>query len=463
MELKPIERWGFGGPSETVIRHHDGPIEHKTPFYTPESKVLRNAKNMIDAFYAEGKWDDYKKITNPHEYIFLSWNRRTSRSVATRQPLSRSYFKMIELWKCANITDSLRTLVQRDGGLLTAHAAEGPGGFIEACTVKAEANSWTYKDATAITLLSTERHVPGWRKAVQFLEEHPCIEIHDGEDGTGDILKEENRSAFIAKVFQKNPKGVHLYTADGGFDFSSDFNAQEDTILPLLFAEVLIGLQVLTQGGILIIKCFDMTEQSTIDIVYLMSLCFHSWGIVKPCTSRAANAERYFVGKGFLGNVDDIIQTLKSYIAAGDYNRAIVAHQNTQQYKHIATLLYEFQCEIEHAEINVINSTLDLIKTTDPKTIRRLVRDNVIRSIQWCEAHDEPVASFWLSDLDKNVNKECADLLSLLQTPPPVSLAYARQGHVSTFSFAGFRDGTMNSNPIINNPFQRKGVSPFHR
>lgn len=455
--MEIIECWSSGGPSETVIRYHDGPIEKRTPFYTPESKVLHNTKNMIDASYTEGKWDDYKKITNPYEYIFLSWNRRTSRSVSTRQPLSRSFFKMVELWRVAKITEAVQKLVERDGGLVTAHAAEGPGGFIEACTVRADTNCWKYKDATAITLQSTERHIPGWRKAAEFLDERPFIQIHDGADGTGDILNPENRAAFVKSVFQKNPSGAHIYTADGGFDFSTDFNAQEDVALPLLYAEVLIGLQSLTKGGVMVVKCFDTTEQSTIDLIYCMSLCFCEWGMVKPCTSRAANAERYFIGKGFLGTVDDIIGTLTDYVEAGDFKRPIFLQPTTTYSKKLNTLLYEFQCEIEHAEIAVINQTLDLIKTTDSKLIRRLVRDNVIRSIQWCEHHDEPIASFWLSDLDKNINKECTDLAQIIHTQPSLSLANTRQGNVSTFSFAGFRDGPLR-NTIIMNPFQRKTV-----
>lgn len=456
MEYKTIETWGTGGPSEAVIRHHTGPIAKKTPFYTPESKVLQQSKNMIDSFYQEGKWDDYKKITNPYEYIFLSWNRRTSRSVATRQPLSRSFFKMIELWQTIDITTAIAPLVERDGGLLTAHAAEGPGGFIEACTVRAEQNRWKHNHTTAITLRSSQRNVPGWRKAVQFLETHPQIEIHDGDDGTGDILNPANRAAFVTRTREKSPGGVHVYTADGGFDFSSDFNAQEDIVLPLLYAEALLGLQVLTKGGVLVIKFFDTTEASTLDLIYLMSLAFCSWGIVKPCTSRVGNAERYFIGKGFLGNVDDIVTALSGYVKAGDYTRHVIEPPTTANYRAMMTTLYELQCTIEHAEIAVINDTLDLIRTTDATLIRRLVRDNVIRSIHWCGIHSEPVAGFWLSDLDRNVNKECTDLIQILQSVSPPTYGYSRSPPQATITFAGFRNGGLPANPVLNN-------NPFHR
>ena len=97
MEYDILEVWGTGGPSTVPLVLHTKETTTKSrTIYSPESRALQQCKNEIDMFYQEGKWDDYKKITNPYEYIFLSWNRRSSRSVSTRQPLSRSYFKMIE-------------------------------------------------------------------------------------------------------------------------------------------------------------------------------------------------------------------------------------------------------------------------------------------------------------------------------------------------------------------------------
>jgi 23S rRNA U2552 (ribose-2'-O)-methylase RlmE/FtsJ len=294
MAYETLELWGCGGPSTHPIVPANTLCKPRT-IYSPESRALQQCKNEINNFYQEGKWDDYKKITNPYEYIFLSWNRRSSRSVTTRQPLSRSYFKMIELWKRLHLTEYLATLVKNTGGLVTAHAAEGPGGFIEACTVMSEKNGWKFKSAIAITLRSEAKNVPGWRKAARFLTNYPQVSIHDGLDGTGNILFKENQDAFVHDVRTKHPNGVHLFSADGGFDFSSDYNAQEDSIFPLLIAETLLGLRVLAKGGCLIIKCFDTTEQPTLDLIWLISRAFCEWGVVKPRTSRAGNAERYII------------------------------------------------------------------------------------------------------------------------------------------------------------------------
>ena len=152
--------------------------------------------------------------------------------------------------------------------------------------VSATANGWSLESATAITLRSEAKNVPGWRKAAKFLTVNPQVEIHDGADGTGNILSRANQDAYVARVHEKYADGVHLYTADGGFDFSSDYNAQEDSIFPLLLAEIILGLRVLCKGGALVVKCFDTTEHPTIDLLWLVTRAFREWGFVKPRTSR---------------------------------------------------------------------------------------------------------------------------------------------------------------------------------
>jgi len=421
--------------------------------HSPESRSLQQAKNEIDVFYKEGKWDDYKKITNPYEYIFLSWNRRTSRSVAIRQPLSRSYFKMIELWKLLKLDDALEDLVDRDGGLISAHAAEGPGGFIEACSLCAQKNDWTLQAAHAITLRSDAKNIPGWRKAVHFLENNPHVHIHEGADGTGNILIQENQDSFVSLTRREYPNGVHLFTADGGFDFSSDYNAQEDSVFPLLLAESILGLRVLAKGGCLVIKCFDTLEQPTIDLVWLLSRAFRQWGLIKPRTSRAGNAERYIVGKGFLGNIDDILALLTNYQLRSEFKLPIINTPITSDWKHVLGKISEFQMQIEHVEFVVIQETLNLIRSTDQASIKTLVRCNVMRSIEWCKEHDEEVAVSWIEDFDRSVSRESNDLLAILNSTSNVSYNGWNRS-TSSVSFSGFRDGTLTAFPAAN-PFMR--------
>lgn len=462
MSFDTLEVWGAGGPLATPLTLFRGgtSLFHRTTICTPESRTLQNSKAEITGFYEEGKWDDYKKITNPFEYVFLSWNRRSSYSVATRQPLSRSYFKMIELWKRIGLTEHLRPLVAATGGLVTAHSAEGPGGFIEACVYSAQRNDWAFQSATAITLRSDAKNVPGWRKAAKFLTTFPSVEIHDGADGTGNILLPGNQDSFVSAVRTKHPEGVHLYTADGGFDFSSDYDGQEDSVFPLLLAETILGLRVLAKGGCLIIKCFDTTEHATVDLIWLISRAFCQWGLVKPRTSRGGNAERYIIGAGFLGGVDDILALMHAYPKKPIGFPPVLETPTCPSYKSVRESIITLQESIEHNEIIVIRETLELIKKTESATIKRLVRDNVLRSIQWCKEHGEDIAMCWLTDFEKNVAKETVDLLHLLN-PASNMMTYTGgggAGRTSTLtnylSFEGFRTGLIVTNPAAN-PFMR--------
>ena len=64
---------------------------------------LANVKKEINKCGCQ--WDIYKKYTNPYEYIHT--NIPGSRSAICKyKPLSRSYFKMIEILKSLYILDS---------------------------------------------------------------------------------------------------------------------------------------------------------------------------------------------------------------------------------------------------------------------------------------------------------------------------------------------------------------------
>jgi 23S rRNA U2552 (ribose-2'-O)-methylase RlmE/FtsJ len=468
---------GTGGPpTRPLKRWTRAPVAGKdgTHFRSLESRALQQCKNDIQK---ESQWDDFKKITNPYEYVFLSWNRRSSRSVSTYQPLSRSYFKMIEMWFVANLTNALKSLVEADGGLATAHSAEGPGGFIEACWEHAKKQKWSVKNSFAITLRSEARNVPGWRKAVRFLAERPQIEISDGADGTGNILIAENQDAFVTHVRTLYPEGVHIYTSDGGFDFSSDYNAQEDVIFPLLLAESIIGLRVLKRGGCFVLKCFDTTERPTLDLLWMLSQSFREWKIVKPYTSRAGNAERYFVGIGFVGDVDDVLGVMQSVMTAEEWNKQILTTEG-EEWREWRDKVLHLQEQIEGMEYVTIKQTLNLIHCHDFSKIRNHVRDNVQRSMRWCKDYDEPISHLWTNDFDRNISRETQDLLNILTADPDTSVSAnsgastynswyskpvnARSGvGTSTLSFEGFRS-SRNLNPGESlNPFMRYSGTLF--
>jgi len=349
-------------------------------FKTPLHESILAIKNDIERIAPIGHWDDAKKLTNPYEYIFLSLQRSMSRSISAYQPLSRSYFKMLELWDLIGFSPADHVTDHVKLPEASVHVAEGPGGFLEAiqhrCVKKIP--------MLAMTLRGTERQIPGWRKSNAFLQAHPSVKITYGADGTGNLYNLTNQDAFSAEA----PANATLFTADGGFDFSADFNGQENTVQRLLVAEFLAGLQSLTPGpdSILIVKLFDTTQRATLDILWAVSTCFERTGLVKPHTSRPANSERYWIGRGFRGAPGWILTLFRSLTAQNaptGWNQ-ILAEAAPMTW---ISALREFQEELEYYQLNIIQLTLSILRQITTKHIRELLHENIRNSRRWCVAH----------------------------------------------------------------------------
>lgn len=137
--------------------YHESPEEVSPPHSL--SVYLQEIKSKISQY---DSWDIYKEYTNPYEYIHTK--TPSKKSVSSYQPLSRSYFKMIELLKQIRILEKYcNTPIQ------TFHLAEAPGGFTEAVVnLRKQQNipMHTYRDKYyAITLMSEEnKMIPSWKK-----------------------------------------------------------------------------------------------------------------------------------------------------------------------------------------------------------------------------------------------------------------------------------------------------------
>jgi 23S rRNA U2552 (ribose-2'-O)-methylase RlmE/FtsJ len=248
------------------------------------SGYLADIKDRIDEYSED--WDTYKKYTNPYEYIHTTVPTRR-RCVSQYKPLSRSYFKMIEL------AIQFR-LFGQNAPIRTFHLAEGPGGFIEAARNMRNNPSDLY---VGMTLLhdDRDRNIPAWKKSHAFLRDNSNVFIETGADKTGDILSLAN---FVDCTW-KYGSTMDVITADGGFDFSIDFSQQEIHITKLLFAQICFALCMQKRGGSFVIKIFDSFMPHTIDILMILSSFYSRVYVTKPLTSRFANSEKYVVCKGF--------------------------------------------------------------------------------------------------------------------------------------------------------------------
>lgn len=242
-------------------------------------------------------------MSNPYELIYTYKDQHIPESLSVVKPLSRSYFKMVEM---LDLTQYLQQRVGRTA-IRTAHVCEGPGGFIEAIYDISAKMGRQVKSTHAMTLRSTKSHIPGWRRAQHFMNRHREIRIEYGADGTGNILDPVNRAAFIDQITKSaaNEHPINIFTADGGFDFTANYAAQESSIFQLLVASVQIGFSVLAPDGLFILKVFDIFAPATYQLLGWMASCFSRWTVYKPATSRPCNSEQYFIGVGYRGATAD--------------------------------------------------------------------------------------------------------------------------------------------------------------
>ena len=124
------------------------------------SIYLNFIKSQINNYLPE--WDNIKKRTNTYEYIHthIPW---TKNPVNKLKPLSRSFFKMIEICKLFKLLENYE-----EKNINSFHLAEGPGGFIEALVHLRKNPQDKYY---GMTLLDSDNiNVPGWNKTKVFFK-----------------------------------------------------------------------------------------------------------------------------------------------------------------------------------------------------------------------------------------------------------------------------------------------------
>ncbi|KAG2230952.1 hypothetical protein INT48_001468 [Thamnidium elegans] len=187
----------------------------------------------------------------------------------------------------------------------------GPGGFSEYLLWRV--HSWGgYAHGYGVTLKSTTHDEMNWHteKFRPDIPRHSLTQL----EGDGDLYKKETIDRFESLI-QKETKqrGVDLVVADGGFDFSGNEEQQEVLAQKLLLCEIISMLTCLKQSGHFVCKFFDILDEFTADLVWLLYQLFDEICITKPLSSRPANSERYIVCKGLKeAHPTELIQKLSS-------------------------------------------------------------------------------------------------------------------------------------------------------
>jgi len=324
----------------------------------------------------EKQWNTFKKYTNPCEYIHTVIPFK-KKSVSKHKPLSRSYFKMIEI---INIF-----YIQFSKPIHTFHLAEGPGGFIEAIVKMRNCKEDQYVGMTLQDVMN-DYNIPAWKKSETFLRENPNVMLENGKDGTGNILSLQNFEHVVDKYSSK----MDLITADGGFDFSMDFNQQEIFISRLLFAQIAFALCMQKKNGTFILKIFDCFMQHTVDLLYMLSSFYSKVYIIKPKTTRYANSEKYIVCHDFLfENHWDFYPYLhncfENMMDKKNKNKNVLRFLKINTSYYFLQKIEEYNAIFGQKQIQNIHYTLSLIENKHKQDkLDTLIKTNIQKSTDWC-------------------------------------------------------------------------------
>jgi hypothetical protein len=321
-----------------------------------KKEELMNVKCEIDKIPSK-KWEKAKKKVNKYEYIYTS--SRRNRNVCSILPVSRSYFKIYEI---------LKDIIRLDNEGVSGCIAEGPGGFIHCI------NDTTNITVHGITLISkTDKNIPFWNQNIINNEKNILCY---GNDNTGDIYKLDNTQDFISSF---GGDLCNLVTADGGFDYSGDYNSQESDSYKLLFCEIYIAINIQKQGGSFLIKFFDIFNYKTIQLIYILFICYREVNIYKPTTSRLSNSEKYIVCQGFMGYNREIIDSMSKY-----YNGGMTIHVPDKFIKE----LLEYNDQYVDTQIRTIREIISNISCDNDM---KPTKEQIKNAKDWCKKYDLPI------------------------------------------------------------------------
>ena len=131
------------------------------PFSKILIKMISDMKSLIDTDIFNSKWDKMKKIANPYEMVYTTFNKKKRKdSIADYKPISRSFFKLLEL-------DNMFGLIGEGDTHYIANLAEGPGGFMEALIKKYFGKKKI--NLYGFTLPPNNKYIPDWSKMKKSL------------------------------------------------------------------------------------------------------------------------------------------------------------------------------------------------------------------------------------------------------------------------------------------------------
>ena len=336
---------------------------------------------------------------NPDVWKKVRWYINNYDFLVQDPIINRAFYKYWEIINVFNIFDDYN---ENDNMF---HCAEAPGGFIQGSNIflQLEQNNNINKiaktnlvDEDGFTIVKKKKEIvkqykiysislnkdlqkyknynlPSYNKRVI----NPNVLISYGIDNTGDI-NNINNIYYFKNIMPKDNNSCYLITADGGFDEGIDFNNKEQLHFLLILNEIIATLILQKDNGHFILKMFDIFTNTSVHLLYLLSLLYKEIYVYKPKTSRPTNSEKYIICKYFECNNEkklDIIKKLielstninllnKNYSSFSLFESDCISNDFINKIKNMNDYLINNQCNSLNKSILLCEDT-DFIKNYD--------------------------------------------------------------------------------------------------
>ena len=354
-------------------------------FDTVSYNLVNKYKKYIDVVNKNDIWNDYKGYSNLFEIISYNNYSKNVKPITLYEPISRAYFKFWEILQDFKLLDNTKKKY------IFAALAEGPGGFVE-CFVNKRKKDFQgkYDQIFCITLKPVRHEIPGWSKTIKVLKRYKNIYIDYGKDNTGDLYNIENIIHFKKKIQEK----VDLVSADGGFDYSINFDRQEELSYRLIFSEIVTAFTILKKGGNFVLKIFDIFTELTLKMMYLLASFYEKITFTKPNTSRPANSERYVICENFQGMSEELLFKLHKIIETWELseNKYIIDVFDFKVPHFFINSIKIYNSTIAKKQIeNIIKTSSYIIQKPNKNKKLKIMVEQAVYSLLWCKKYHQNI------------------------------------------------------------------------
>ena len=344
-------------------------------------KFQNKYKSLISK---EDNWDIIKKKYNRYEIIYKNSNNKNN--ITHKKVISRAYFKLNEIIIKYNL---LNNSTKNDEYLCLC---EAPGGFIENLLYL---NKYNLKK---IHTMSIDGQTCPNYNLLKSTYTSEYINIIYGVDNTGDLYSIDNIKSINNHLYDNK---IQLITGDGGFDISNNYNNQEDSSFRLILCECVCALTYNKIGGSFVVKIFDIFNQNTIELLYIMSFFYDTIDIYKPCISRICNSEKYLICRNFKGI--DKINLNKLHLIIKLYDKI-----NCKNITFLDKIPDEFIDKIyQLSRSYVYNQCVNILYIINIDSIllnnNFIINKQIYYGLKWCQAYNMNINydSYYLRNYNK--------------------------------------------------------------